>query len=111
VALEKLHGAFVATRAYRLVCDASALRVTDDEVGPSAPPVDLAAVQLAHMAAQHVGSGGRSSSALTVLRLPHRQHRTGGQTDHPLCDAAEQEVVEPGSAMRAHDDQVRAGSP
>jgi hypothetical protein len=49
-----------------------------------------------------------ASSALTVLRLPDRQHRAGGQTDHPLCDAAQQKVVEPGSAVCAHDDQVRA---
>src|SRR5438067_2135225 len=60
------------------------------------------------VATQYVGPVAGSSSALTVLRLPHRQHRTGGQTDHPLCDAAEQEVVEPGSAVCAHDDQVRA---
>src|SRR5438132_10717862 len=98
--------------------------------GPGAPPVDLTAVQLAReerrlhrcrtadlmksiddeqsVAAQYVGPVAGSSSALTVLRLPHRQHRTGGQTDHPLRDAAEQEVVEPGSAVCAHDDQVRA---
>src|SRR5262245_49666093 len=48
----------------------------------------------------------RGGSALRPGAMPYGEHGAGRQTHDLLGRAAQQDVLEPGAAVRAHDDEV-----